>query len=302
MTNKSTRIIEMSLKQNGFDFVVSGVHEVYGTSFRDESLRYKYGLLHIFSGILLLMKARLQQEHASLIFSDLKKSFLPDAKTVDFTEAIERLKAVAAVGFDRADLDVLNKVQKERNRLEHFDVKLDLDSIEPLIGQLIEFVDRFVEEQLGERLSDYVKGPAWTRLLDLKDVAERHREQQIRIWDEEEQERNRYEEERTKLRYEEFLKKMPKYRRMTKKKLEELHRNAEGDPQKGTSDSFFWCEECNEETVVCVDASIGKCTNPKCQKVCMLSSCPECGSVVVGTRDRQCEDCRGYMQHIMDKD
>src|SRR5687767_11012317 len=86
--------LKLTLVENGIDFVRSGIEQYF---LRDtpKPRDHKYAVLHVFAGVLLLMKARLAREHASLIFVKVEESGRPDAITVNFTQVIDRLKGIA---------------------------------------------------------------------------------------------------------------------------------------------------------------------------------------------------------------
>jgi hypothetical protein len=72
-------ILELSLLENGLDFIIRGIDELYELYDEIEYQQYiypvsepqkdyKYGILHLFSGFLLLLKERLSYHMPELIF------------------------------------------------------------------------------------------------------------------------------------------------------------------------------------------------------------------------------------------
>jgi hypothetical protein len=72
-------ILELSLLENGLDFITRGIDELYVLYDNIEYQQYiypisqpqkdyKYGVLHLFSGFLLLLKERLTYHMPELIF------------------------------------------------------------------------------------------------------------------------------------------------------------------------------------------------------------------------------------------
>ena len=83
--------LKLTLVENGIDFVRSGIERYFlrdAPSPRD----HKYAVLHVFAGVLLLLKARLSREHPALIFSKVEGVGNPEALTVGLESAIDRLK------------------------------------------------------------------------------------------------------------------------------------------------------------------------------------------------------------------
>jgi hypothetical protein len=78
--------LELSLLNNGLDFILKGIDELFDQDYvmREYSSAvdigtssYKYGVLNLFSGFLLLLKERLSRHMPELIF----KGNLKDIKT-----------------------------------------------------------------------------------------------------------------------------------------------------------------------------------------------------------------------------
>jgi len=65
---RSKAELKFNLVENGIDFIRSGIEQYF---LRDtpKARDHKYAVLHIFAGVLLLLKERLRRAHASLIFA-----------------------------------------------------------------------------------------------------------------------------------------------------------------------------------------------------------------------------------------
>src|SRR5690606_29701900 len=132
---------------------------------------------HVFSGTLLVMKERLSRHNSQAIFTT-------PPKTVNFDELLKRLKNDASVTLEEYDRKLLRDVQTQRNKLEHYDAKLNLNKARALIGALVDFVHRFLDEQLQEDLLRHVHGVAAHELSEMKGIGERLRKKQIEEWKE----------------------------------------------------------------------------------------------------------------------
>src|SRR6185295_10019151 len=141
----------------------------------------KYGLLHTFSGVLLVLKERLRREHPSLIFSKVHLSG-PEHQTVNFDELLQRLESIAAIKLTASDKELLRRAQGARNRIEHYEVALDLDETKKLIGDLIEFIFRFMRSELDTKLEEHLPQQSWRRIQELRDIAHQLHEEDERRW------------------------------------------------------------------------------------------------------------------------
>lgn len=82
-----------------------------------------FSLVHFCTGLELLFKYRLMQEHWSLISQKTtsKEKFRSgDFQSVDFESAVERLQKIAGVQISDAALKRLQAVRRDRNKIVHF--------------------------------------------------------------------------------------------------------------------------------------------------------------------------------------
>ena len=78
LAKKETVKLKIDLLENGLDFIQKGIEELFADThelrdYTDAStqsvLNYKYGVLHLFSGFLLLLKERLRQHLEESIYT-----------------------------------------------------------------------------------------------------------------------------------------------------------------------------------------------------------------------------------------
>lgn len=124
-SRKARAELKFNLVENGIDFIRSGVEQYF---LRDtpRARDHKYAVLHIFAGVLLLLKERLRRAHPSLILARVedaaKDVTKEDVKTVAFDQAVDRLKACADVRIPSEQMATLRSAQRIRNQLEHYEV------------------------------------------------------------------------------------------------------------------------------------------------------------------------------------
>jgi hypothetical protein len=155
--------VELSLLENGLDFILKGIDELfdeehvireYSTATDIDSSRYKYGVIHLFSGFLLLLKERLSRHVPELIFkgkiSEVKQKIAKGRtpNKVDLDEALERLEFGPRVVFSEDDLDVIRLIQRIRNEFEHYKVSVNKHYLWQNVSIFLELIDQFLIEEL----------------------------------------------------------------------------------------------------------------------------------------------------------
>jgi len=279
------RQLKFNLVENGIDFIRSGIEQYF---LRDtpKARDHKYAVLHIFAGVLLLLKERLRRAHPSLIFTRVEDAVKDvtkeDIKTVAFDQAVDRLKACAAVTIADEHLRALRSAQRVRNQLEHYEVTLNLKQTQDIVGSLCEFVYVFMRDQLGEDLANHLKGPVWSRVQELRGIARELEEERAAEW-----------RERAKR-----FQNLPPWRlAKMRDSIEPYHPKHNPDPE-----TIHTCPACGSESVIITDeGDVAVCTNPKCRDVAEAGSCTRCGLPVVGGATF-CDDCQGYFDYQMGKD
>ena len=99
--------IELHLLDNAIDYILEAVKPLIHYHLdRVESQHFlKYSILHLYSGIELLLKEKLRQEHWSLIFQDVSSADLRKLQRGDFIsiyhdELIKRLKGILNISIN----------------------------------------------------------------------------------------------------------------------------------------------------------------------------------------------------------
>ncbi|MGV9358156.1 serine/arginine repetitive matrix protein 1 [Streptomyces misionensis] len=118
----------------------------------------KYAVLHLQAAVEVLLKARLMAEHWSLVFSDPHKATrkaLDEAtlSSVSTEQAVIRLRNIADVPIAEKEGRALKNLTEDRNKLQHFGLTAPAPVIEARAGEVLDFLIRFVDEELMPRLS-----------------------------------------------------------------------------------------------------------------------------------------------------
>lgn len=150
--------LQFELLENGLDFIASGLdHIARGATKTD----LKYGVLHLASGIELVLKERLRQEDWTLVFKDTddadgERYKAGDFRSVDHKECLKRLEEECGIEISRESKGKLSAFRARRNRLEHFAIVDTKSAIESLAAQalsvLLDFIsENFEDSTLSER-------------------------------------------------------------------------------------------------------------------------------------------------------
>lgn len=147
--------LEFDLLENAADYVLSAAEHAR----RNEPRHWKYAVLHLVAGIELVIKARLQEEHWSLLFADVDKASEEALeagafKSVDFETACKRLQNIAAINIDPGSLKHLKDLRELRHRVQHFAINVDMNQIGSLLAKGISFFVDFCQENLPDQVDE----------------------------------------------------------------------------------------------------------------------------------------------------
>ncbi|MEU0030642.1 hypothetical protein [Streptomyces sp. NPDC006335] len=141
---------------NGLDYLVSVVEHLESGDERVSARDLKYAVLHLAAGAEVLLKARLQLEHWTLVFKDpgqAKRSELEDGTLKSCTpeETVQRLKDIAGAPITDKDTSAVLKLAKHRNALQHYGLigpAANARAVESQAAEVLDFLIRFLDEEL----------------------------------------------------------------------------------------------------------------------------------------------------------
>jgi len=141
--------IAFGLLDNALDYLDQAAEHARKDTPRD----WKYALLHLASGVELLLKAKLQEEHWSLVFANVDKASREafrsgDFQSIDSKTAIERLKNILGLNQRLDDIKTLEIIRAYRNKVQHFSIEADKQAVSSLMAKGFAFTVRFVDEAL----------------------------------------------------------------------------------------------------------------------------------------------------------
>lgn len=278
MTDKTKTNLSIDLLENGIDFVLKGIDEL----FDDESIlrisvdptelnlsNFKYGILHVFSGFLLLLKERLYQHLPELIFKGkisevrekVRNGKIPN--TVDLDEILERLQIGPLVNFPENELEIIRRMQNFRNQFEHYKVDINKFELWETITQFLALVDTFLVDELEINLdSSATTHSVYEKIQKIElhwERIEKHKKAEI-------------------------INELMILRKSFEENREAIIKDLEDEyfASKGYIDRFIDCPECNEETLIVYGEYAGVCSNKECSYFCPIATCDRCGSKMPG--------------------
>ncbi|OCQ98712.1 hypothetical protein BCD64_21890 [Nostoc sp. MBR 210] len=294
MNNEESNIkLELSLLDNGLDFILKGIDELFDDDYviREYSSAidigmssYKYGVLNLFSGFLLLLKERLARHLPELIF----KGSIKDVKnklssgktpnTVDFDEALEKLEIGPKFTFSEEELKLIRDIQNVRNTFEHYKISVNKYQLWTNISKFLHLIDKFLVDELQINIEESPES------LELQEKIHKIDS----VW-------RRVEKERRKKLDQKIKDKINEFKVSRDRVIQELEQ--EYYYSKGADFSFTNCPDCYHETLITRGEFEGICTNPECGSGHPLTECLRCGELTPGYPWEQkfCDYCSDWI-------
>lgn len=152
---------EQSLLDNGLDFISDALDhylksENENLPIKDKQHELKYAILHLHSGITLVLKSILYFEHWTYIFANMNEANLNNLKTGSFksiesSNIISRLNQLCNTNITNIDKENYDNLRNLRNKLEHFKLTNEYTSnIENKFNYALSFIIRFISEHYNE--------------------------------------------------------------------------------------------------------------------------------------------------------
>jgi hypothetical protein len=156
----NTEQLKLNLFENGLDFIQSAIRLVKTNS---KNSNIKYAVLHLASGVELILKYRLTQEHWSMIFKEIREAKITALETgnfrsVDFDECVARLENICQISLDGKSANNFKNLKERRNRIMHFDIDESIMSLKALFVKVLNSILDFINKNIDvSKLSDEEK-------------------------------------------------------------------------------------------------------------------------------------------------
>ncbi len=149
-------VLEFALLENGIDFIHRALECLSGKS---DARDLKYGILHLSAGIEIVFKERLRREHWSLVFCDIDKANEEalergDFKSIYLHSSLKRLHTICGIELSKEEKAILNNLRDRRNKIEHFTIEEDLESVKSITAKAVNLILNFIRIELKETTED----------------------------------------------------------------------------------------------------------------------------------------------------
>jgi len=126
---------------------------------QDTPRMLKHAIATLADGLELLLKARLEDQHWSLLFknideADRKKFDAGDFQSVTFEQAVQRLRGISGIEVGARHLPILNALRRQRNKIRHFALTVEAAEALSLLSSAYSFAIEFTTVHLEADLDD----------------------------------------------------------------------------------------------------------------------------------------------------
>ncbi len=159
--------IQFDLLSNARDSLRQAVELLAFDEGGSEHSRLKHAILNSAHCIELLMKERLRQVHAALLWENVDKYPSLEARTVTPDTAITRLKNIGGVTFTAKDEMNLRSLYKTRNAIQHYEWRTTEKEAKVIVGSALSFAFSFASEELSTDLeAPFKRDDTWQTLIN----------------------------------------------------------------------------------------------------------------------------------------
>ncbi|MEU0382270.1 hypothetical protein ABZ093_34025 [Streptomyces cyaneofuscatus] len=146
--------------RNGIDYLLSAVQHLTARSHRALFPADRDGVLHLHAATEVLLKARLEVEHWSLVFADPGKATLANFQAGSFSSttvdgAIARLRNIVQVEISDKNRQAIKRLGDTRNAFTHYGHSASALAVESLSAEVLAFLIEFIEEELHVPTDDF---------------------------------------------------------------------------------------------------------------------------------------------------
>lgn len=133
--------------ENAFDFALSALEYI---SNKHDKSALKYAILHLSSGMEIILKEPLRRKHWAFIFEDVNKANYSNYKSGDFQSVkfdtcIKRLENICNIFLSEDKRKILKIFRDKRNKLEHYALSESRESLisstSKALSILLEFIN-----------------------------------------------------------------------------------------------------------------------------------------------------------------
>lgn len=172
-----------TMMENGLDFILDAATELKSSEETTDSVmkrkNIKYSLLHLLSGIELVLKSRLYIENWTYIFSSMDKADKTKFVTGDFvsvecSNCTERLERLCNIKISADDKNTFDELRKSRNQVEHFYSTESAQALESKINKALTAIIQFIKSNYEEFVSPSIVDLRKNEMKALSDTEKKY--------------------------------------------------------------------------------------------------------------------------------
>ena len=160
--------VKMNLLDNSLDFLREGLDRVVAA--RKDPAHWKFAVLCFCQATELSLKARLQRDHAALVYANLDKR-ATQSRTVTLEAAVHRLAEWCGVPITVEERAVVERVSRWRNCISHWEFDIDPTLLQVQLAALLAFLNGFFRSQLDVSLSRRLGPQLWQNVVSIDNFA-----------------------------------------------------------------------------------------------------------------------------------
>jgi hypothetical protein len=145
--------VKFDMFENGLDFINEAVKIINSSS---DHRRLKYAVIHLCSGVELILKEVLKNKDWRFLFQELKEAKPEllqsgDFESVSFMKSINRLESECKIRFTDDDKKTLIELRLKRNKIEHFKVDEKVSALKSLSAKVLNFLIQFIHTNINQK-------------------------------------------------------------------------------------------------------------------------------------------------------
>ncbi|TFC56889.1 hypothetical protein E3O62_11965 [Cryobacterium sp. TMT2-15-1] len=153
--------LRLTLIENAYDSLNESLGYVEKAAV--DPTRWKFAVLNLVHAVELVIKQRLFNEHALLIWENIDQ---PGKNTASLGKALTRLSNIH-VGVQKSDLEAISTAIKWRNNITHYEVDLIAEEVRENYLLIFEFLDGFHHQHFSGSLSEHIDNAHVQTAMDL---------------------------------------------------------------------------------------------------------------------------------------
>lgn len=143
--------VTFDLLENGLDFINEAVKLINSSS---DHKRLKYAVLHLCSGVELIMKEVLKNKDWRFLFQEIKEAKPEllqsgDFESVSFKKSINRLESECKILINEDEKNTLIELRLKRNKIEHFKIDEKVSALKSLSAKILNFLIQFIYSNIN---------------------------------------------------------------------------------------------------------------------------------------------------------